>query len=122
MRSNQPVIVFVGDDDRATEFMEASGTYVLGAPTSRIALAQTVFSFPNAIIIDATPENMQLAEDVYFHLRTIDHPTIIVLSDAPARWDTAAVSSVSILPSSTSHEDVAKHLRLALAGTLEPAC
>jgi hypothetical protein len=122
MRTNKPVIVFVGDDNRATEFMETSGTYVLGAPTSRIALAQTVFSFPDAIIIDATPENMQLAEDVYFHLRTIKHPAIVLLSDVPALWDTQAVSNVTILPTSTSHEEVAKHMRLTLSGALEPAC
>jgi hypothetical protein len=122
MRTNKPIIVFVGDDDRATEFMEASGTYVLGAPTLRIALAQTVFSFPNAIIIDATPENIQLAEDVYFHLRTIQHPNIVVLTDTPQRWDTQSVNNVSILPGDTSHEELTRHLQLVLAGALEHAC
>ena len=121
MRTNKPIIVFVGDDNRATEFMEASDGYVLGAPTLRDALAQTIFSMPDAIIIDAAPENMTVAEDVFFHLRTIQHPTIVLLSDVPGRWDTARVKNVSILPNDSAAADIATHLNLVLNGTLEPA-
>ena len=121
MRTNKPIVVFVGNDDRATELMEASNTYVLGAPTLRDALAQTIFSMPDAIVIDATPENMKLAEDVFYHLRTIQHPNIVLLSNVPASWDTSRVNNVSILPNETTVEDLAMHLNQVLTGVMEPA-
>lgn len=122
MRTTKPILVFVGDDNRATEFMEASDTYVLGAPTLRIALAQTVFSFPDVIIIDASPENMQLAEDTFAHLRSIQHAAIVLLSDTPQQWDTARVDNVSIVANDISHEDLANHVQRVLAGELQVAC
>lgn len=111
MRYNKPIIVFVGDDDRATDFMEASGMYVLGAPTLRIALAQTIFSYPDAIVIDGAADNMLLAEDAFFHLRSIEHPPMVVLSDAPGRWETEGKNPVIILPNATSNEVLTDTLR-----------
>jgi hypothetical protein len=120
MRTNQPIIVFVGDDDRATAFMEVSDTYVLGAPTLRIALAQTIFSFPNAIIIDGTAPNRELAAEVLSHLHTITHPPIILISDVTDNWwDTEDIADVTILRHTTSYEVVAAQLRRILSGELE---
>ena len=121
MRTNKPIIVYVGNEDRATDFMEASDTYVLGAPTLRIALAQTVFSFPNAIIIDAAPEYTQLAEEVLSHLHTIKHPPIVLLSDERDAWDTEDIEDVTILPQNSTYQAIAAHLRRILAGELEAA-
>jgi hypothetical protein len=121
MRTNKPIIVYVGNEDRATDFMEASDTYVLGAPTLRIALAQTVFSFPNAIIIDAAPEYTRLAEAVLSHLHTITHPPIILLSDDRDSWDTTDIDDVTILPQTTTYQAIAAHLRGVLTGELEAA-
>ena len=121
MRTNKPIIVYVGDENRATDFMEASDTYVLGAPTLRIALAQTVFSFPNAIIIDASPEYANLAEEVLSHLHTIKHPPIVLLSDDRNGWDTEDIADVCILPQTSTYQAIAAHLRRILAGELEAA-
>ena len=121
MRTNKPIIVYVGDEDRATDFMEASDTYVLGAPTLRIALAQTVFSFPNAIIIDAAPEYTRLAEEVLSHLHTIKHPPIVLLADDAADWDTDEIDDVTVLPQNSTYQALATHLRRILAGELEAA-
>ena len=121
MRTNKPIIVYVGNEDRATDFMEASDTYVLGAPTLRIALAQTVFSFPNAIIIDAAPEYARLAEEVLSHLHTIKHPPIILLADNAAGWNTEDIDEVTILPQNTSYSAIAAHLCGILTGELEAA-
>ena len=121
MRTNKPIIVYVGDENRATDFMEASDTYVLGAPTLRIALAQTVFSFPNAIIIDAAPDYVQLAEAVLSHLHTIKHPPIVLLSDDRNVWDTEDIADVCILPQTSTYQAIAAYLRGVLSGELEAA-
>jgi len=111
MNKKNPVIVYVGNDDRATDFMEASDTYVLGAPTLQIALAQIMFSNPDAIIIDATPENMLIAEDTYFHLRTLRNLPVVVLSDMPGRWDTTKHQEVSVLLNDASAEEIMAELQ-----------
>jgi hypothetical protein len=121
MRSNKPVIVFVGDDDRATDFMEATDTYVLGAPTLRIALAQTIFSYPDAIVIDAQPANMPMAEEVFSHLQTIAHPPLVLLSDEPGRWDTRTINTVTILPNDATHEALAEAVYQMVNGHIEAA-
>lgn len=119
MRTNDPVVVFVGDDNRATDVMEIGGLYVYGAPTLRIALAQTIFSFPNAIVIDASGANLQLAKETYTHLLTIQHPPLVVLSDDASQWDTQVVS---ILPGNASPVEIAAAVGQVIRKQLEPAC
>ena len=102
MKQN-PVIVFVSSKERAEEFKMVSGFQVFAAPTLRDALAQTIFSYPDAIIIDAAYD-MVVADDSYYHLRTIEHPPLIVLSDASLRWERQGGSLVAILPENSSSE------------------
>lgn len=106
MNKKTQVLVYVGDDERSTNFMEASNTYVLGAPTLRIALAQIMFSNPDAVIIDAMPENMLLAEDTYFHMRTLRNIPVVILSDMLERWDTVGDYPVSIVPNDANPEEI----------------
>lgn len=100
-----PVIVFVSSREHAAEFKQFSGYEVFAAPTMRDALAQTIFSYPDAIIIDAAYD-MLVADDSYMHLRSIEHPPLIVLSDMSLRWERHGGGQVVILPENTSHEDL----------------
>jgi hypothetical protein len=108
MKQN-PVIVFVSSKERAEEFKMASGFEVFAAPAMRDALAQTIFSYPDAIIIDASYD-MVVADDSYFHLRTIEHPPLIILSDMSLRWERRGGGVVVILPESSSDEDIANSI------------
>ena len=122
MRTNKPITVFVGDDNRATDVMEIGGLYVYGAPTLRIALAQTIFSLPDAIVIDASEANLQLADETYAHLGTIQHPPLVVLSDEPNRWDTSNMNTVTILPANAAPSEIAAAVGHSIRKQLEPAC
>jgi hypothetical protein len=104
MKQN-PVIVFVSSKERAEEFMAVSNFEVFAAPTMRDALAQTLFSYPDAIVIDASYD-MVVADDSYFHLRTIEHPPLIVLSDMSLRWERRGGGMVIILPETSSNDDI----------------
>lgn len=104
MKQN-PVIVFVSSHEHAADFKAYSGYEVFAAPTMRDALAQTLFSYPDAIIIDAAYD-MLVADDSYMHLRTIEHPPIIVLSDMSLRWERRGGGQVVILPENTRFEDL----------------
>ena len=105
MKQN-PVIVFVSSQERAEEFKTVSGYEVFAAPTMRDALAQTLFSYPDAIVIDSAYD-MLVADDSYFHLRTIEHPPLIVLSDMSLRWERRGGGQVVILPENTSDDEIA---------------
>ena len=96
MKTN-PVVVFVSNDEKSQATMTDNNMLVFRADTLRDALAQIVFSYPDVIVIDAS-DDMLRAEDVYFHLRSIQHPPVLILSDVPARWDTAQVDNARVLP------------------------
>ena len=104
MKQN-PVIVFVSSKERAEEFKMASGFEVFAAPAMRDALAQTLFSYPDAIVIDSAYD-MLVADDSYYHLRTIEHPPLIVLSDMSLRWERRGGGMVAILPENSSSDDI----------------
>lgn len=118
MLKPNPILVYVGDASRAAAFMSASGWTVFTAPTTRDALAQTLFSYPDAIIIDAA-HDMLRAEDTYFHLRTINHPSMVLLSNMPLRWELPEDNSVQVLAENTALVDVVDTLRHMLAGETE---
>lgn len=102
MNHSKPVIVHVGNEADSTQFANDSGWIVFAAPALRDALAQTIFSYPDAIVIDAT-HDMVVAEDTYYHLRTINHPPIIILSDMPLRWKMPKNGSVTVISPNTDN-------------------
>jgi hypothetical protein len=108
--SHNPVIVFVSGKEQAEAFKVVSGFEVFAAATLRDALAQTLFSYPDAIVIDSSYD-MILADDSYYHLRTIEHPPLIVLSDMSLRWEQHGGGQVIILPENSSHETIAEAIQ-----------
>ena len=105
MNQSKPVIVYVGNEADSTQFKNESGWVVFSAPALRDALAQTIFSYPDAIVIDAT-HDMVVAEDTYYHLRTINHPPIIILSDMPLRWNMPKDVPVTVISPNTNSYDL----------------
>jgi hypothetical protein len=103
---HNPVIVFVSSTENAEAFKAVSGYEVFAAPAMRDALAQTLFSYPDAIVIDSSYD-MLVADDSYYHLRTIEHPPLIVLSDMSLRWERHGGGQVVILPENSSYEAIA---------------
>ena len=75
---HNPVVVYVGTKEQSEAFAKEQDMPVYGENTMLGALAQTIFSYPDAIVVDAS-ENMLLAEDTFFHLRTIEHPPIVIM-------------------------------------------
>ena len=114
MKSN-PVIVFVADNDRSEAFMKDSNLVTFGVDTFRAALSQVIFSYPDVIVIDAS-DDMLRAEDTFFHLRTINHPPIIVLSNIPNRWDMKGGNPVIVMPEDTPDYQLDEMIRAVLTG------
>lgn len=104
---HNPVVVYVGTKEQSETFAKSNNMVVYSAATMRDALAQTIFSYPDAIVVNAF-ENMLLAEDTFFHLRTIEHPPIVMLSNMPWRWEIKSGNEVRVLRQDTEHEIVAQ--------------
>lgn len=102
---NNPIVVFVTDDEQSQAAMQDSNLLIFAAQTTRDALAQVVFSYPDIIVIDAR-DDMLRAEDVYFHLRSIEHPPVVILSDMPQRWDTSRSQRITVLPEDSNMQTI----------------
>ena len=115
---HQPVIVFVADEERSQEFTKASNLVVFGADKFRDALAQTIFSYPDVIVIDAGSDMLR-AEDTFFHLRTINHPPIVVLSNVVGRWEMHRGNPVTVIPEDSTDYQIEETVRAILAGDVK---
>ena len=111
---NNPVVVFVADEKRSQEFINNSELVTFGANNMHDALAQVIFSYPDAIVIDAR-DNMLRAEDTFFHLRTINHPPIIMLSNLRQRWDTSGKNEVIVMSEYSANSEIEASIRSLLA-------
>ncbi|GAB5492897.1 MAG: hypothetical protein Phog2KO_31120 [Phototrophicaceae bacterium] len=118
---NNPVVVFVTDDNRSQAFITATNLVTFGADTMRDALSQVIFSYPDVIVIDAS-QNMLRAEDTFFHLRTINHPPIIVLSNVVGRWEMHTGNSVIVMPEDSSDFQIEETIRAIMAGETPVIC
>lgn len=114
---NNPVVVFVADEKRSEKFMTATNFHVLPADTFRDALAHVIFSYPDSIVIDASKDVLR-AEDTFFHLRTINHPPIIILSNVEERWDRQGKNPVIVLPTNSSPQDIEQAIQATLTGDM----
>lgn len=119
---HKPVVVYVADKAQSEAFEQETDIRSYGADTMRDALAQTIFTYPDAIVIDAS-DDMLRAENTYFHLRTIQHPPIVLLSNMPHRWDTEnRGAEVVILPEASDYETIAETIKELLAEDLKTPC
>lgn len=118
---HNPVVVYVGTKEQSEAFAKNNDVIVYGAATMRDALAQTVFSYPDAIVINAS-EDMLLAEDTFFHLRTIVHPPIVMLSNMPWRWETKRGDTVIVLQQDSDHETIAQTILDTLTKAIQAPC
>jgi hypothetical protein len=112
---HNPVVVYVGNEEQSTSFAKDHSMIVYGEDTMRGALAQSIFSYPDAIVINASEDNMLLADDTFFHLRSIEHPPIVILSNMPWRWETERGGSVVVLRQNSEHETVSQAIHDILA-------
>lgn len=115
MSQQHPTLVFVGDQERAyslNQLVEAHGWTVLAPDEMMEALAMVVFEYPDMVIIEDAPDNT-MAQDVYAHLRSIDFPGLLVLTDRPEIWDLNAHSEEALLlrtPASVLVDEVAARI------------
>jgi DNA-binding NarL/FixJ family response regulator len=117
LMKQEQIMLYVGTDKRHEMFAADENWVVFHAPTLRDALAQTIFSYPDVIVIDAGSD-MLLAEDAFFHLRTIEHPPILLLSNMPNRWDMRRFTKnpVVVLSEDADHEAIRAALISMLQG------
>lgn len=115
---NQTVIVFVTDEDRSQEFTKETNLVVFGADKFRDALSQTIFSYPDAIVIDASSDMLR-AEDTFFHLRTINHPPIVVMSNIIGRWEMRTGNPVVVIPEDSTDYQIEEAVRALIAGNIK---
>jgi len=111
---NNPVVVFVADEKRSQEFINNSNLVTFGADNMHGALAQVLFSYPDVIVIDAR-DSMLRAEDTFFHLRSINHPPIIILSNLRQRWDTSGENDVIVMSEYSANGEIEEQIRSILA-------
>lgn len=97
------VILYVGNPDRArrlASLVAEEDWHVLPAAEWREALAKFATYRPDTVVINATPGS-ELAEMVYFHLRSMSTVRILLQTDTtdPARWRRpfGSNSNVSVL-------------------------
>ena len=117
---NNPVVVFVADEKRSQEFIDNTNIVTFGADNMHDALAQVIFSYPDVIVIDAR-DNMLRAEDTFFHLRSINHPPIVMLSNLRQRWDTSGENDVVVMSEYSATYEIEETIRSILSGK-EVAC
>jgi len=112
----EQVMLVIGSGTLHKE-LATDGWVIFNAPTLRDALAQTIFSYPDVIVIDAG-NDMLLAEDAFYHLRTIEHPPILLLSDMPNRWDMRRFTKnpVCVLPEDSTTNTILSALHSMLQG------
>jgi hypothetical protein len=113
-------LLYVGDSARG-EQLQTSATsrgWNLLRPTELLeALALYVFCFPDLVVLDATVER-DLAEAVFFHLRSVEAPALLVLTETttPGPWDGLPSPAVTIIQP-TAHPDALLDL---VANRVEP--
>lgn len=113
-------LLYVGDSTRG-EQLQTSATsrgWNCLRPTELLeALALYVFCFPDLVVLDATVER-DLAAAVFFHLRSVDAPALLVLTEAttPGPWDGLPSPAVTVIPP-TAHPDALLDL---VADQIEP--
>jgi len=101
-------LLYVGDSTQG-EQLQTSATsrgWNFLRPTELLeALALYVFAFPDLVVLDATVER-DLSEAVFFHLRSVDSPALLVLTEAttPGPWDGLQSPAVTVIPP-TAHPD-----------------
>lgn len=109
------VILYVGNPDcarRLASLVEAEDWHVLPATQWREALGKYVAYWPDTVVIDAA-QSPDLAETVYFHLRSVAADPMLVLADAvdTAGWRTAIGTDVRVLNRRTDDDDVIAAIR-----------
>lgn len=117
---NNPVVVFVAGEKRSQEFKNNSNLVTFNSNTFHNALAQVIFSHPDVIVIDAS-EDMLRAEDTFFHLRSITHPPIIMLSNLRQRWDTRGEKDVIVMSEYSANYEIEEMIQ-SLIGDKKVAC
>ncbi len=113
-------LLYVGDSAQGDQLQTSATSrgWNLLRPTELMeALALYVFCFPDLVVLDATVD-CDLAEAVFFHLRSVDAPALLVLTEAttPGPWDGLPSPAVTVIPP-TAHPDVLLDL---VANRVEP--
>jgi hypothetical protein len=73
------------------------------------ALAMQVFYYPDAVVIEDSPE-LDFADEVYAHLRSINADSLLVLSNSPIAWAAPEETSVRMMPLDSSSAAIAAEL------------
>lgn len=94
-------ILYVGDTGRGQALQASANEHgwdVLLPGEMLEALAMYVFFFPDLVILDAAA-NRDMAEAVFFHLRSVEAPELLVLADASGQgpWATVPPPEVAIM-------------------------
>ncbi|MFP4435722.1 MAG: hypothetical protein ACLFVO_00435 [Chloroflexaceae bacterium] len=103
-------LLYVGDSDQGDQLQTSAtsrGWNVLRPTELLEALALYVFCFPDLVVLDATVER-DLAEAVFFHLRSVDAPALLVLTEAttPGPWDGLPSPAVTVIPPTAQADEL----------------
>jgi len=109
MSMEHPNILYVGDIERGRALYAAAGErdwYVYLPADMWEALTMYTFYFPDVIVIDAAAR-YTLAQEVYFHLRSVNAQPMLILADDsdPDPWN-ASEPAVRLLPHTLSRAEL----------------
>lgn len=120
MSKTHPIILVIGDGKTRRDLYTWASDYdwhIISSDEMMDALAQYMFYVPDIILIDDAADAV-LADDVYFHLRSIDAQPVLVLSDLPGRWSIPAGASIQILPTCSDERAIVRAITQLVQGDL----
>lgn len=106
MSKQHPIVVYAGAHKHANalrEIVQPCEWMILHPTDMMDVLGMAVFEYPDMIVIEDTPENVD-AQEIYMHLRSVGMENILILTDQPHDWDIPFASTVRVLPLNTRME------------------
>lgn len=103
-------ILYVGNTERGQALratVEPYGWHIYETTELLRALGMYIMGYPDVVIIEAVPGS-SLAEEVYFHLRSVNAEPLLILADEARQeqWQGPATSTIRVLPRTLNNEEL----------------
>ncbi len=108
MSKERPRIVYMGNQERGERLQQMAGPLgwtILTATQKLQALAMYVFYFPDLVIVDCSG-NPAEAEEVLFHLQSVQAEPILVLAEPHAGGDAGSGTAVVMMSSASEESSI----------------
>ncbi len=103
-------ILYVGNTGRGQALqatVEPYGWHIYETSELLRALGMYIMGYPDVVIIEAVPGS-SLAEEVYFHLRSVNAEPLLILADEARQeqWQGPVTPAIRVLPRTLNNEEL----------------